>query len=322
MKVLVRDHYGPPDVLRLDDRPRPSPKPDQALVRVMASSINSWDWDELVGAFLARVTAPRTPRHRILGADLAGVVEEIGEQVDDLEVGDEVYGDIAWLGFGAFAEYAAVKSSALAIKPENLGFEEAASLPQAGVLAMQGLGTKWEIEPGQRVLINGGGGGVGTMAIQMAKNAGAEVTGVDRAEKLETMRSLGADHVIDYREESFSRRRGRYDFVLDTKVTRSTFTQRWSLAKGGRYASVGGTTGKLIDHVILGSLLNTVRSKRTALIMHKFGRNPLDRLTALVEGEQLQPVVDSVYPIEDGVAAFQRYGSGLFNGKVVITLAG
>lgn len=320
MRALIRDRYGPPDVLRVEQVDKPVPGPDHVLVRVRATSVNSWDWDELVGVFLARITAPRMPKHRILGADLAGVVEEVGAEVEDLAVGDEVYGDISWVGFGAMAEYVTAKPSALARKPQTLDFAEAASLPQAGVLAMQGLSTKWELEPGHKVLVNGGGGGVGTLAIQIAKLAGAEVTGVDRAEKLDTMRSLGADHVIDYRERSFSRRRGRYDLVLDTKVRRSTFTQRWALARGGRYASVGGTTPRLFETFALGSLLNRLGSKSTAIVMHRFGRRPLEELSALVDSGQVRPVVDSVYPLEEGAEAFRRYGSGLFKGKVVISL--
>ncbi len=227
MKAIVCHKYGSPDVLQFKEVAKPAPKYNEVLVKVHAASLNAADFENLRGVFVVRIAAPRKPMHKILGSDIAGRVEAVGSSVKQFQPGDEVYGDLSVCGFGAFAEYACAPESALAPKPASMTFEEAATFPQAAVLALQNLGgsgvsspnsmmmEKGPVEPGQKVLINGAGGGVGTFAVQLAKYFGAEVTGVDSAKKLDMLRSIGADHVIDYTREDFTKSGQRYDLILD-----------------------------------------------------------------------------------------------------------
>ena len=239
MRALIRDRYGPPDVLEVREVERPAPKEREVLVRVYAASINDWDW-----GLLQRPTIPLSlgaPRVPILGSDVAGRVAAMGSGVQRFRLGDEVYGDLSRFGFGgwgAFAEYVCAPERALARKPARMTFEQAAALPQAGQLAVQGLFANGPLRPGQKILINGAGGGVGTIAVQLAKLQDVEVTGVDSAMKLEMMRTLGFDHVIDYTKEDFTKNGQRYDLILDTKTTRSPFVYARSLNANGTYATV------------------------------------------------------------------------------------
>src|SRR4051795_8496089 len=250
MRAVVYDRYGPPESLRVDDLPTPSPSTNQVLLRVFATSINLSDWECLRGAPLyARLGGLRAPARRTLGSDIAGRVEAVGSGVTRFRVGDEVYGDNLQLK-GGFAEYAVAPESALAAKPHELTCAEASTIPQAATIALQGTAG---VAPGQRVLINGAGGGSGSFAIQLAKRLGAHVTGVDNAGKLDFMRSLGADEVIDYRSEDFTRR-GPYDLILDLVAHRSVFAYRRALAPGGRYRCVGGSVSAVLRVLTLGSL--------------------------------------------------------------------
>src|SRR5437870_5869086 len=223
MKAIVYRKYGPPDVLRLKEVERPTPTDDEVLIKVQAVSVNRSDWEILTGSPLyARIGGLLRPRHQILGSDIAGRVETAGRNVTLFQPGDEVFGDI--LGpMGGFAEYVCAREKALAIKPASMTFEEAAAIPQAAVIALQGSRDKGQVKPGQKVLINGAGGGAGTFALQLAKLYGAEVTGVDNTGKLDFMRSLGADHVIDYTREDFTSNGNQYDFILDLIAYRSAF---------------------------------------------------------------------------------------------------
>ncbi len=242
MRAVVYDRYGPPDVLRIEEVPTPTPGPGQVLVEVVATSINLSDWECLRGTpFYARIGGLRTPARRILGSDIAGRVEAVGPDVTGVRPGDEVYGDNLAL-MGGFAEFALAPVKALAHKPQALSFVEASTIPQAGPIALQGTAG---IGPGQRVLINGGGGGSGSFAIQLAKRAGAHVTGVDNAIKLEHMQSMGADEVIDYRRQDWTKLQP-HDRVLDLVAHRSVFAYRRSLAPGGRYRCVGGSVPALL----------------------------------------------------------------------------
>src|SRR5829696_7550070 len=237
MRAVVYDRYGPPELLRVEDLPVPSPNMDQVLLRVFATSVNLSDWECLRGSPLyARLGGLRAPARRTLGSDVAGRVEAVGSGVTRFRAGDEVYGDNLQLK-GGFAEYAVAPASALAAKPPELTFVEASTILQAAVIALQGTAGA---APGQRVLINGAGGGSGSFAIQLAKRVGAHVTGVDNAGKLDFMRSLGADDVLDYRSEDFTRTDEPYDLVLDLVAHRSAFACRRALAPGGRYWCVGG----------------------------------------------------------------------------------
>ena len=223
MRAITYAEYGSPDQLKFVDIDRPIAKDNEVVVRVRAASINSWDWDLLTGTFQGRLGAFRKPKYPILGADIAGVVESTGTAARDFQPGDAVFGDISGSGWGGFAEYVSVREAVLAKKSQSLTFEQAAATPQAGVLALQGLRDKRQVQAGDRVLINGAGGGSGTFAVQIAKSFGAEVTGVDAPWKQETMRSIGADHVIDYTRKDFAASAESYDLVLDLVASRSVF---------------------------------------------------------------------------------------------------
>lgn len=322
MRAVLYDEWGGPEVLRVADVETPAPKEGEVLVRVAASSINSWDWDLLTGKrYFVRpqgfATGPKQ-----LGFDIAGIVEQVGPEVTRLRPGDAVFGDMAFDGPRAFAELVAVKDSKLALKPEGISFAQAAALPQAGLLAVLGLAGAPEIGDGTRVLINGGGGGVGPIAIQLAKLAGAEVTAVDSALKLEAMRAAGADRVIDYAVTDFATEGLRYDRILDVVANRPVTRFARALAPGGRLAVVGGTPGMLLRIVTLGTLLGAVTGKKLGLVIHKPQVDELDRLGALCAARQVEPVIDGVYPLERIQDAFARFASGAFVGKIVIGVDG
>ena len=259
MRAIVCDRYDSPDVLRLEDIPPPRlQRDDDVLVKVAATSVNSWDWDVLTCTpwLLNRVTAPRGPRHRVLGADVAGRVEAVGAGVTRFRPGDAVYGDVSGCGWGGLGEYVSVPDRVLAPMPAGLGFEQAAAVPQAGVLALLGLRYRGALRAGDAVLINGAGGGVGTFAIQLAGGrSGAVVTGVDSASKLDAMRALGAHEVIDYRRERFSDRRAGYDRIVDVVLRGSLIARSRALRPGGVYAVIGGHMRRILQTVAIGPLL-------------------------------------------------------------------
>ncbi len=241
MKAIVYTAYGPPDVLQLKEVAKPSPKDHEVLIKVHAASVNSWDWDQLIGTFQGRLGGLFRPRNQILGADVAGRVEAVGKDVTKFKPGDDVFGDLSACGWGGFAQYVCAAENALVMKPARMSFEQAAAIPQAGLLALQGLRDTGNIRTGQKVLINGAGGGVGSFAIQIAKMHGAQVTGVDSAEKQETMRGFGADHVIDYRRDDFTKIGQQYDLILDVVVTRPMRDYRRVLSPNGILYLSGGT---------------------------------------------------------------------------------
>ena len=252
MKAVVYTAYGPPDVLQLKEVAKPTPKDDEVLIKVAAVSINRSDWEGLRGTPLyARIGGLLKPRHQILGSDIAGRVEMVGRKSSHFQPGDEVFGHI--LSYtGGFAEYVCTREKALAPKPASLTFEEAAAIPQAAVIALQGIRDKGQVQPGQTVLINGAGGGAGMFAVQLAKSYGAEVTGVDNTGKLDFLRSLGADHVIDYTQEDFTKNGKQYDLILDVVAYRSVFAYARALRPNGRYFMVGGSVATLFQIVLLG----------------------------------------------------------------------
>ncbi len=320
MKAIVYHEYGSPDLLELQDVDKPVAGDDEVLVRVHATSVNSWDWDLLTGRFQGRLGGFRKPKYEILGADIAGRVEAAGTNAKQFEPGDEVFGDISGCGWGGLAEYVSVPESVLAPKSDGLTFEEAAAAPQAAVLALQGLRDKRQIQPGQNVLINGAGGGVGTFAVQIAKSFGAEVTGVDSTGKLDTVRSIGADHVIDYTQEDFTKNGQHYDLILDVVASRSIFDCRRALKPGGIYVVVGGSTAAILQAVVLGSLVAMIGSKKTSLLIHKPNQKDLVYLNELFETGKVAPVIDGRYPLSEAAGAFRRFGEGKVKGKVVITV--
>ena len=303
MKAIVYHRYGSPDELRLEEVPAPRvERDDDVLVKVHATSINSWDWDLLRG----RLTVGRSPRHPVMGADVAGRVEAVGGAVTRLRPGDDVYGDVSGHGWGGLGEYVCVPERALAAMPAGLSFEQAAAVPQAGVLALQGLSYRREVRPGDAVLINGAGGGLGSLGVQMAKASGAVVTGVDSASKFDMMRSLGADEVIDYRDERIA---GRYDRIVDLHA--STRCRR-ALRPGGVYGVIGGTLPRIAWTALVGLV---VRRKRIGVVIHRPGREPLERLTPLLESGTVVPVIDGTYALKDARARVRALRIGRVPGE-------
>ncbi len=322
MKAVVYQKYGTPDVLELKDVGKPTHKDDEVLVKVYAASINSWDWDMLTGTpyeyrLLSGLLKPK--KTNILGCDIAGCVEKAGKNIQRLKPGDEVYGDLSWGSWGGFAEYVCARESELALKPSNMSFEEAAATPQAALLALQAFQIKKEVQKGDNILINGGCGAVGTFAIQMAKAFGYQITAVDSAEKLDMMRSLGADYVIDYRKEDFTRNGKCYDFILDVKSNRSIFDYKRALSSSGIYATVGGKTSSILQLALLGPLIKKKENKILTLVMHKPNKG-LSMISELFESGKVMPVIDKCFRLNETAEAFRYFGEGHFKGKVVITI--
>ena len=321
MKAMIFTEYGSPDVLQLKDVEKPTPADDEVLVRVRASSVNEWDWSFLHGKpFTNRLGYGLTkPRKRILGADIAGKVEAVGKNVKQFQPGDEVFGDL-WDTWGCFAEYVCAAENVLALKPANLTFEEAAAVPQAGMLALQGLCTTGEIEPGKKVLINGAGGGVGTFAIQIAKSIGTVVTGGDHTCKLDVMRSLGADHVIDYTRENFTKNGQQYDLILDVAGYRSIFDYKRALSPTGIYVMVGGASSRIFQALFLWLWGSITRSGKKIRVLVTRSEKDLAALKILLEAGTIVPVIDSTFPLSGVPEAYRYYGVGQHKGKIVINL--
>ncbi|HYJ69267.1 MAG TPA: NAD(P)-dependent alcohol dehydrogenase [Nocardioidaceae bacterium] len=316
MKAVVYDRYGDPDVLRLDDVPKPSPIAGQVLVKVAATSINLSDWECLRGApFYARIGGLRTPKRRILGSDIAGRIEAVGAGVTRFQPGDEVYGDNLQL-MGGFAEYAVAPDSTLAPKPAELTFADASTIPQAGAIALQGTARAAE---GRRMLINGGGGGSGSFAIQLAKRLGAHVTGVDNGGKLEFMRSLGADEVIDYRRDDFTRGHEPYDFILDLVAHRSVFACRRALAPGGRYRCVGGSVRALLRVLTIGAAAGRATGRRIGVLIVKQGPAHFEPLADRCLAGEVNIHIDRTFGLNNLPEALAHVGEGRALGKVVVT---
>ncbi len=317
MRAVVYDRYGYPDVLRVEDVPVPSPGAGQVRVKVAATSVNLSDWECLRGSpAYARMGGLRRPARRTLGSDIAGVVDEVGGEVTRFRSGDEVYGDNLSL-MGGFAEYALAPESALARKPAQLTFAEASTVPQAGAIALQGTA---KAMPGRRVLINGAGGGSGSFAIQLAKARGAHVTGVDNAAKLDFMRSVGADEVIDYRERDFTRTAQGYDLILDLVAHRSVFAYRRALSPGGTYRCVGGSVRALLRVVTAGSLAGRLTGRSIGLLLVKEGPAHFEPLAALCVAGDVRIHIDRTFALDEAPAALAQVGNGRALGKVVVTV--
>jgi NADPH:quinone reductase-like Zn-dependent oxidoreductase len=301
----------------MENLPKPCPAARQVLVKVAATSVNLSDWETLRGwPLYSRIGGLRSPARRTLGSDIAGWVEAVGPAVTRLRPGDEVYGDNLMLK-GGFAEYAIAPESALARKPAALTFAEASTIPQAGVIAQQGTGGA---APGHRVLINGAGGGSGAFAIQLAKALGAHVTGVDNASKLEFMRSVGADKVIDYRREDFTRS-GRYDLILDLVAHRSVFAYRRALAPGGRYRCVGGSVATLLRVLTIGSLTGRLTHRRLGVLAVKQGPTHFEPVADLCVAGHLDIHIDRTFTLDQVPAALTHVGEGHALGKVVVQVS-
>ena len=323
MKAIVFSEYGSPVGLELQDVPKPIPRDDELLIKVHASSINSWDWEFLTGKpFINRLLygllRPK-PGKRVLGSDIAGTVESVGKRVTRFQPGDEVFGDL-WDNWGGFAEYAWAKETSMETKPANSTFAQAAAVPQAGVLALQGLLSAGEPKPGQRVLINGAGGGVGTFAIQLAKLSGTEVTAVDAAHKLDVARSLGADHVIDYTEKDFTGTGERYDLIIDCQGFRSMSENKRALRPEGTYAMIGGSMLRVCQLWLLSLIARFTREDRKLRLVAAGPNKGLADLKKLMEAGKLVPVLDKTFQLSEVPDALHYFGEGRHRGKIIIAV--
>jgi NADPH:quinone reductase-like Zn-dependent oxidoreductase len=319
VKAIVYEKYGTPDVLQLKEVAKPVPGEDEVLVKVHAASINDWDLGLLYGDFINRMlNGLRKPRRNILGSDIAGKIETVGKKVKRFKAGDDVYGDLSGQ-WGGFAEYVCAPEKSLSLKPAAMSFEEAAAIPQAAMLAVQGLIDKGKIKQAQKVLINGAGGGVGTFAIQIAKLYNAEVTGVDKATKLEMLRSIGFDHVIDYTKEDFTKNGKVYDLILDAKTNRSAFDYARSLNRNGVYVTVGGSIGHLLQVLILARLIRMIQSKHLRIVALKPNKD-LAFMNDLFEKGKVRTVIDGPYRLDQLGEAFRHFAKADHLGKIVITI--
>lgn len=307
-------------MLQLKEVPKPIPADHEILVEVHAVSVNRSDWEALVGKPLyARMSGLRKPSRQILGSDVAGRVEAVGKDHTDFHPGDEVFGEMESYS-GGFAEYVCTRGKDWTWKPATMTFEEAAAIPQAAVIALQGIRDRGRVQPGQSVLINGAGGGAGTFAIQLAKSYGAEVTGVDHTGKLDFMRSLGADHVIDYTQEDFTRNGRQYDLILDLVAFRSVFACARALRPGGSYYAVGGSVAIFLQILLVGPWLRRTRNRNLRVLVVRRNRIDLAFVTELCRAGKLVPVIDRSYPLSEVPEALRHLGEGRAKGKVVITL--
>jgi NADPH:quinone reductase-like Zn-dependent oxidoreductase len=319
LKAIVYTKYGGPEVLQVKEVKKPYPKDDEVLVKVYAVSINDWDIGLLKGDVINRlIYGLFKPKKKILGSDVAGRIEAVGKNVKQFQAGDEVYGDLSGK-WGGFAEYVCASDRALALKPANMSFIEAAAIPQAAMLAVQGLIDKGKIQPGQKLLINGAGGGVGTFAVQIAKLYGVEVTGVDSSEKLDMLRSIGFDYVIDYNREDFTKNGQRYDLILDVKTNRSIFDYARALSPNGIYVTIGGSLMRIFQALCLGPWISMGRKKRIRIVALKPNKD-LVYINELFEAGKIKPVIDGPYKLDEGPEAFRLFDQANHKGKVVIVI--
>lgn len=325
MKAIVYTQYGSPDVLHLQDVEKPTPKENEVLVKIHAASANPADWHTMRGApFLARLVngllKPKNPR---LGADLAGMVEAVGKNVTQFKVGDAIFGELSLSGMGSFAEYVCVdENTALEVKPTAISFEQAAAVPLAAFTALQGLRDTGHIQAGQKVLINGASGGVGTFAVQMAKAYGAEVTGVCSTRNLELVRSIGADHVIDYTHEDFTNNGQQYDLIYCAVGNRTITDYKRALKPQGVCVIAGFTKLRLLfEHMLIGPRRSKAGGQRVGL-MPTAHPNKKDLLVIkeLLEAGKIKPVIDKCYPLSETAEAIRYLETGHARGKVVVTV--
>jgi NADPH:quinone reductase-like Zn-dependent oxidoreductase len=319
MKAIVHTRYGPPDVIRLEEVEKPAPKDNEVLIKIQAASLNAYDWHFLTAdIFLIRFMGGGLlkPKDTRLGADVAGRVEAIGTDVTQFQPGDEVYGMIR----GSFAEYACASEESLALKPANLSFEQAAAVPMAAVTALQGLRDAGHIQPGQNVLVNGASGGVGTFALQLAKAYGAEVTAVCSPQNLDQARLLGAEHVIDYTREDFTRNGQQYDLILAANGFHPLSAYKRALTPHGTYVMAGGDFKQIFQSMLMGSLQSIKGGRTITSVSAKRSQKDLRVLTELLEADRLVPVIDRRYPLGETAEALSYLGQGHARGKIVITM--
>ena len=322
MKAIICNKYGSPDVLKLKDVEKPYPTKNEVLIKIHSASLNFGNLVLLTGKpFLARIAFGLTkPKYSIPGGDIAGTVEAVGKDVKQFKVGDEVFGDLSVSGWGGFAEYVSVPEYALAFKPNNISFEEAAAAPMAGVTALQGLRDKGKIKPGHKVLIYGASGGVGTFAVQIAKAFGAEVTGVCSTRNVEILRSIGADYIIDYSKEHFTQHQEYYDLVLGVNGSNSLSDYKRVLKQNGHFVHIGGSESQLYQTLFLGSFTSIAGSKKISSLLQRANQKDLNDLKELLETGKVKSIIDKRFKLRGITEAFKYFQEGHSQGKVVITI--
>lgn len=322
MRAFHVERYGDPErVLHLKTVDKPTPRSSEVLIKVEAASVNDYDWCLCSGKpmeyrLFFGLFKP-SAKHRCPGMEVAGTVEAIGDEVKALKIGDCVYGDTSDHGFGSFAEYMTVNEAGLRKMPETLSFTEAVALPHASMLALQALRDEGNIQDGEKILINGGGGGVGTLAMYLAKTHNAEVTGVDAGEKLERMLDMGFDHVIDYQKQDFTKLKEQYDLIVDCRTSRWPIAHLRALKPKGRYVSIGGHSGKLLSMVFSGGIIRLLTKKRLRMLSVKTNKN-LDIIERLYSDGKLKTEIDGPYPFEKIPHAVKRFGEAKHIGKVAV----
>jgi NADPH:quinone reductase-like Zn-dependent oxidoreductase len=320
MKAIIRTKYGSPDVLQLKEVEKTIPKDNEVLVKVYAASVNVDDLEHLRGTIAVRLIGPLKPKYKILGSDIAGRIEAVGRNIQQFQPGDDVFGDLTNYGFGAFAEYVCAPEDALVLKPVSMKFAEAATVTSRAAIAMKYLRAKRKIEQGQKVLINGAGGGIGTFAVQIAKYFGAEVTGVDSTDKLDMLRSIGADHVIDYTKEDFTKNGQTYDLILDVAAHHSIFDYKRALSSQGIYLIVGGSRTAIFQALFIGPLISMTGSKKMGIPMEPNKREDLVFVKELIESGKVVPVIDRCYSLSETAEALRYLEEGKQRGKIVIAV--
>ncbi|MFC4410101.1 NAD(P)-dependent alcohol dehydrogenase [Chungangia koreensis] len=322
VKAIFYEKYGTPDVLTMKEVDIPQPQDHEVLVKVHAASLNYGNLVLLKGEpFLARFAFGLTkPKYTIPGGDVAGKVEAVGKDVTLFKTGDEVFGDLSASGWGAFAEYVAVPESSLVLKSSNMTFEEAASVPMAAVTALQALRDKGQIEPGKKVLINGASGGVGTFAVQIAKSFGAEVTAVCSTNNVEIARSIGADYVIDYKQEDFTKKAEKYDLIIGANGNHPITAYKRVLKPNGRFVHVGGSGTQMFQTMSLGPIISMTGSRKMLGFLQRANKQDLLYVKELLEAGKVKATIDRTYSFDEVPEAFRYFEKGHAKGKVVITI--
>jgi NADPH:quinone reductase-like Zn-dependent oxidoreductase len=323
MKAIVYTKYESPDVLEYKEVEKPSPKDDEVLVKIHAAALNAADWhllraDPFVVRFFGGLLKPK---FNILGADIAGVVEAVGKNVKQFNVGDEVFGDLSGCGWGGFAEYTTASENALVMKPKNLSFEQAAAVPLASITALQALRDKGKIQLGLKVLINGASGGVGTFAVQIAKSYGAEVTAVCSTSKINIMRTIGADTIIDYTKEDFTQNGKSYDLIIAANGYHTISDYKKALSKNGIYVMTGGTGAQMAQAMFLGPVMSLYGNKKMGNLLAKANKKDLIFIKELIEAGKVTPVIDRRYPLGKVAEAMRYLEEGHASGKIVINIS-
>lgn len=322
MQAIIQHRYGTPDDLRLMEVEIPVPKHNEVLVRIHAAAVNDWELGLLEGKplFMRLFLGLFRPKVKIMGCEIAGVIESVGGDNSKFKPGDKVYGDLSASGFGAFAEYVCAREDAVMHMPSNLSFEQAAAIPHAAMLAQQSLQDIAGMQQGQSLLINGAGGGVGTLAVQMAKMYKLQVTGVDSTAKQEYMTLLGFDRVIDYLQEDFTRSGKQYDLILDTKTSRSPLNYARALKPGGTYVTVGGSMPRVLQCLVFAKWISMTQKKTLRVLALKPNRG-LNHFTGLIEAGKILPAIDSRFPLAEAPQALKHFASARHKGKVIISVA-